>query len=48
VNPRASNIESKRVRIILVSWKKDAVTGSGDIDIGVGGGLGGGGVHSGP
>jgi len=35
VNPRASYIESERVRTILVSWEKEAVTGSGDIYIGV-------------
>jgi len=35
VNPRASDIESERVRTVLVSWEKDAVTGSGDIYIGV-------------
>jgi len=35
VNPRTSNIESERVRTVLVSWEKDAVTGSGDIYISV-------------
>jgi len=35
VNPRASDIESERVRTTLVSWEKDAVMGSGDIYIGV-------------
>jgi hypothetical protein len=33
VNPRASDIESEHVRTILVTWEKDAVTGSGDIYI---------------
>jgi len=35
VNPRASDIESERVRTVLVSWEKDAVTGSSDIYIGI-------------
>jgi len=41
VNPRASDIESERVRTVFVSWEKDAVMGSGDIYIGVweGGGV---------
>jgi hypothetical protein len=36
VNPRASDIESEHVRTILVSWEKDAVTGSGDTYIYIG------------
>jgi len=35
LNPRASDIENKHVRTVLVSWEKDVVTGSGDIYIGV-------------
>jgi len=35
VNPKASDSGSKHVRTVLVSWEKDAVTGSGDIYISV-------------
>jgi len=31
VNPRVSDSETKRVRTVLVSWEKDAVTRSVDI-----------------
>ena len=34
VNPRVSDSENKRVRTVLVSWEKDAVTRSVDIHIG--------------
>jgi len=41
VNPRASYNESTRVRAILVSWEKekDAVMRSGDMHMGVCGGV---------
>jgi len=39
VNPRASYNESKRVRTVLVSWENDAVTRSGNINMGVCGGV---------
>ena len=44
VNPRVSDSESKRVRTVLVSWEKDAVTRSVDVIYQcLGGVLGGGG-----